>query len=98
MGLSNFPKTSAFEVNTDPVFRCRDCGTTCTRLEMSDYGCRCTRCYNVWCEQAPRYVPQKNYGTDPRGWARRILDKHAAGEQLSQISVRFAKEALGHDV
>jgi hypothetical protein len=33
--------------------------------------------------------------TDHREWARRILARAEAGERVSALSVRFAKEALG---
>ena len=32
---------------------------------------------------------------DYKGWAKRIIAKHQAGEQVRPISLRFAKEALG---
>jgi hypothetical protein len=32
---------------------------------------------------------------DPKAWAKTILARDAAGDKLSAISVRFAKEALG---
>jgi hypothetical protein len=37
-------------------------------------------------------LSQKN--GDPKDWARRILNRHEAGEQVRQISLRFACEAL----
>jgi hypothetical protein len=35
-----------------------------------------------------------NYPNDPRGWARRIIDKHNAGIPVARISLEFAQEAL----
>lgn len=32
---------------------------------------------------------------DPKAWARIILDRHAAGDPLRPLNVRFAREALG---
>ena len=32
---------------------------------------------------------------DPKAWAQRIMARHAHGDRLSTISVRFAREALG---
>jgi len=32
---------------------------------------------------------------DPKAWAHRIMARHAHGDRLSTISVRFAREALG---
>ena len=31
---------------------------------------------------------------DPKDWARRILNRHEAGEQIRPICLRFAREAL----
>lgn len=33
---------------------------------------------------------------DPKGWARRILARHEAGEKLNPTTLRFAREALRH--
>ena len=83
-----------FEVSTEPVLKCRDCFTTTTREEASGYGLRCTSCYNVWCNNAPRYVPQKDYSGDTRGWARRILDKRDQGLPVGTMALKMAEEAL----
>ncbi len=83
-----------FEVSTEPVLKCRDCFTTTTREEASGYGLRCTSCYNVWCNNAPRYVPQKDYPGDTRGWARRILDKRDQGLPVGTMALKMAEEAL----
>jgi hypothetical protein len=32
---------------------------------------------------------------DPKAWARIILDRHAAGEPIRVVNLRFAREALG---
>lgn len=32
---------------------------------------------------------------DPKAWAQRIMARHAHGDRLSTISVRFAREAIG---
>lgn len=88
-------ETEKLVVTGDPVFKCRDCYTTATREEMSGYGLRCTRCYEGWCRQAPAYIPQKDYGTDPKGWARRIIDRHNDGQGVSPIALKYAEEALG---
>lgn len=31
---------------------------------------------------------------DPKGWAKRIIERHKAGDKVSDISLRFAKQAL----
>jgi hypothetical protein len=35
-----------------------------------------------------------NHMNDNKGWAKRILDRHNNGFQMSQLSVKFAKQAL----
>lgn len=43
-----------------------------------------------------RLAPLRARATvDGRDWARRILARHADGERIRPISLRFAKEALG---
>jgi hypothetical protein len=89
-------ESEKFEVTSEPVLKCRDCYTTTTREEASGYGLRCTQCYQSWCRQAPAYIPKKDYGTDPKGWARRIIDRHNDGQGVSSIALKFANEALGN--
>ena len=101
MGLSNFSsKTSDMVVGSDLEFRCRDCHDVTTRENMSAYGTRCWRCHQHWCRSAPKPEPQNSYVGDPKGWAKRIIDKSKMGLPVSSISLKFAKEALGsrHDV
>lgn len=33
-------------------------------------------------------------GVDPKGWAKRIIARHEAGEKVRPVSLRFAREAL----
>lgn len=73
--------------------------TTCFHLTKQDdlvrYGSLCEPCYQSYCRQAPAYMPELDkYKGDPRGWAKRIIDKHEAGIKVSQISLKFAQEAL----
>ncbi|MEY2632934.1 MAG: hypothetical protein RIR00_1588 [Pseudomonadota bacterium] len=42
-----------------------------------------------------RKLREPNGDTDPKAWARRLLARAEAGERLSSIQVRFAREALG---
>lgn len=35
-----------------------------------------------------------NPDLDPKAWARRIIARHEAGENIRPISLRFAREAL----
>lgn len=36
--------------------------------------------------------------TDHKAWAKRILARHTAGERINPTSLRFAREALRHEV
>jgi hypothetical protein len=36
---------------------------------------------------------QKYFG-DPKGWAKRIVDKHEMGLPVAKIALEFAREAL----
>lgn len=41
--------------------------------------------------------PNDNLG-DPKGWAKRILDRHNAGLEVHALSLKFAKHALKIDL
>jgi len=43
-------------------------------------------------DQFSKLVNQSD--NDPRGWARRILDRHAFGASVAPIALKFAREAL----
>jgi hypothetical protein len=34
------------------------------------------------------------YLNDPRAWAKRIIDKHNAGQPVAKIALEFAQEAI----
>lgn len=93
-------ETEQFEVSAAPALSCRDCHSPTTFENMSNYGMRCWRCHQHWCRSAPKPEPQNGYVGDPKGWAKRIIEKSEKGLPVSGISLKFAKEALGarHDV
>lgn len=73
--------------------------STCFQLTKHDvlikYGSVCESCYRSYCRQAPAYIHNiDKYQLDPKGWAKRIIDKHNEGMHVSSISLLFAREAL----
>ena len=88
-------ESEKFEVSAEPVHRCRDCHDVTTRENMSAYGLRCWRCYEHWCRSVPKHEPQTDYPGDPKGWAKRIIEKSEKGLPVSAVSMKLAAEALG---
>jgi hypothetical protein len=76
---------------------CTNCGVSRLNEELIKYGSYCMNCFDEYCKQAPSYFNDglKSYSGDPKGWARRIIDRHAAGRNVSKIALKFANEALG---
>jgi hypothetical protein len=73
--------------------------TRCFRLskheDLMQYGSFCKACYDVYCYDAPAYPLELNkYLGNPKGWAKRIIDKHNAGIPVARISLEFAQQAL----
>jgi hypothetical protein len=42
-------------------------------------------------------VVHKSADGNPKGWARRILDRHAAGDKITPAQLRMAQDALATD-
>lgn len=60
------------------------------------FGARCYSCFAEYCkERIPNIQREDKYRGDPRGWARRIIDRHTDGEQIRPVTLQFAKNALG---
>lgn len=59
---------------------------------MEEFVARC----NAYLSKTLAKMAEPKQGVQ-RDWARRILDRFADGEQLSDISIRVACEALGMD-
>ena len=75
---------------------CTICHQTTNHEELMKYGSRCFHCFVEYCKQRiPNIQPEDKYRSDPRGWARRIIDRDANGEPISQVTLRFARQALG---
>lgn len=58
---------------------------------------RCS--YHQWIDRKPLVYSQyhdfgKKYEGDPKGWAKRIIDKHNAGMNVLPLPLQFAKDAL----
>jgi hypothetical protein len=85
-------------VETDsppPPKPCSECMQMTPHLALMTYGARCMACFDAYCRQSPPYMAEINkYPGDPRGWAKRIIDKHNEGKPVSRISLEFAQEAL----
>lgn len=43
----------------------------------------------------PKAPRETDASVDPKGWAKRILARHEAGEKVRRISLLFARQALG---
>ena len=59
------------------------------------YGAICVRCFDSYCKKVPDYVfITDKYRGDPKGWANRILDKHADGQFVNKAALELAQKAL----
>jgi hypothetical protein len=86
--------TDNFEEKIRPK-PCSRCYVLSDHDNLIKYGSFCPSCYKSYCQQAPNYPHELNtHKGDPRGWAKRIIEKHNAGKSVSSIALRFAKEAL----
>ena len=98
MAITNFKNNVSDKQDKELPAQPKPC-TSCFRLTgheiLVKYGSLCEPCYQSYCRQAPAYMPELDkYKGDQRGWAKRIIDKHEAGIKVSQISLKFAQEAL----
>ena len=74
---------------------CSECYQITPHKDLIIYGARCMACYDSYCRQTPSYMAEPNkYPNDPRGWAKRIIDKHNEGRPVAKIALEFAREAL----
>ena len=78
-----------------PPKPCSECRQMTPHDALMTYGARCITCYDSYCRQTPSYMAEPNkYPNDPRGWAKRIIDKHNEGRPVAKIALEFAREAL----
>ena len=83
------------EETPPPPKPCSECRQMTPHIALMTYGARCISCFDAYCRQAPAYIAEPNkYPNDPKGWAKRIIDKHNEGKPVSRIALEFAKEAL----
>jgi hypothetical protein len=74
---------------------CSKCLLLTNYDDLANYGSFCKACYDVYCYDAPAYPQELNkYLGDPKGWAKRIVDKHNIGIPVARISLEFAQQAL----
>ena len=45
-------------------------------------------------EYGSMHLQPNDHPGDPKGWAKRILDRHDAGLEVHALSLKFAKQAL----
>ena len=88
------PKEVANSVSS-PLKPCSQCLKMTRQESLVKLGTMCEPCFNSYCRQAPAYMPELDkYRDDPRGWAKRIVDKHKAGIYVNQIALKMAKEVI----
>lgn len=74
---------------------CSQCNGMTKQETLIKLGTMCEPCFNSYCRRAPAYMPELDkYRGDPRGWAKRIVDKHQAGIHVNQIALKMAQEVL----
>jgi len=96
MALNNFENKESEKSGLSSPKPCSRCFLLTKHDDLIKYGSFCEACYNVYCYDAPGYPAELNkYTGDPKGWAKRIIDKHNAGIEVRSIALKFAKEALG---
>lgn len=78
-----------------PPKPCSECKRITPHADLMTFGARCMHCYDAYCRQAPAYIAEPNkYPNDPKGWAKRIIDKHNEGRPVSKIALESAQEVL----
>ena len=74
---------------------CTRCFILSNHDDLVKYGSFCKACYDVYCYDAPAYPAELNkYLGDPKGWAKRIIDKHNAGIQVRSYALKLAQQAI----
>lgn len=74
---------------------CNHCYQLTEHEDLMKYGAICKGCFDSYCKRSPDYVfDLDKYRGDPRGWAKRIIDKHNDGTFVNQTTLKFAQEAL----
>ena len=95
MALNNY-KNNAKEEKSDEVLPkpCTSCYILTKQEDLVKFGSVCEPCFQSYCRQAPPYILNKKYDGDPRGWAKRIIDKHNEGQMVSMAVLKMAKEVI----
>jgi hypothetical protein len=74
---------------------CSECHQITPHKDLMTFGARCMACYDSYCRQTPSYMAEPNkYPNDPKGWAKRIIDKHNEGRPVAKIALEFARDVL----
>lgn len=75
---------------------CTICHQATNHENLMKFGARCYSCFAEYCKQRiPNIQREDKYRGDPKGWARRIIDRHNDGESIRPVTLRFAQDALG---
>jgi hypothetical protein len=78
-----------------PVFGlCRKCFIRTSNKDLSNFGAMCKPCFDFYCSEPVIMRSFNRYPGDPKGWARTLIEREIEGEKISEISIRFAKQAL----
>jgi hypothetical protein len=96
MALTNY-KANVKKDDDQPVpFKpCSQCNEITKQEDLIKYGTMCGPCFYLYCRRAPSYIHGLDkYRDDPRGWAKRIVDKEKIGISVNPVALKFAKEAL----
>jgi hypothetical protein len=74
---------------------CAHCQTLTLRATLSQYGARCFGCYQAFCRTPQPYRRYTQAGGKPNAYelVQRLMDRKAAGEQLTKAQADFLATA-----
>ena len=100
MNTSRFGKAQREDnSNFSANMSCNSCQRSTSHEHLVMFGARCLPCFESYCRTVPDYIHEKpTYVGDPKGWARRIIDKDKAGIAVRPIALRYARQALNMEV
>lgn len=78
---------------------CHRCQTLTQRATLAQYGARCYRCYEAYCQEpqpSPRFMGDKKLGD--KDWAVALKAREESGERLTLAQKIMWREALGRPI
>ena len=98
MTVADIRRRTAEAMGEEPAEDCMPCGwcnEPTPRAALSAYGARCYRCYEAYKRepQPARRHAQAGPQPTPREVVQRLLDRKAAGEEMSAAQLRFIATA-----